>query len=303
VTTTLNERHAARARHLPTVWATVFLAGVLVLGAGCGAPTATSTPTQPSVATPSPTTTTPTVDAQKVAAMTDYTAAVQKLTEALQEANIRLQSLEGQTYDHTDRSELSASISAAQAVLDSNSGMTAEDANTATDVQTATAAMVAAAATIKDPGETKLGDPLPEACATRGVGTNGCIDLSTLCPVQRDQLLQCKAVDPFNQLSAAYAAQFGHELYVDLAYRNYDAQVVMLQRYGSPRAATPGTSPHGLGLAIDLPDWEYPARYPPGYAAEIQYGTPQEDWLIANAPTYGWVFNVKSEPWHMKYTG
>jgi len=285
--------------------AAAMTAGVLVLGAGCGAtppPTPGVVSGTPSVVAPTATPT-PTVDAAKAAAMTDYTAAVQKLTDAIQAANTRLQGLQNQTFDHTDQAALSASIAAAQAVLAANSGITAGDTHTSADVTAATANMTAAAATLKDPGMTTLGEPLPAACATRGVGTNGCLDPSTLCPVQRDQLLQCKAVDPFNKLSAAYDAQFGHELYVDLAYRNYDAQVVMLQRYGSPRAATPGTSPHGLGLAIDLPDWEYPAMYPDGYAAEIQYGTPQENWLIANAPTYGWYFDVKNEPWHMDYKG
>jgi len=289
---------------LRVTWAAALTACVMLLGTGCGANQT------PQVVNPYPSdgvtpsaSPTPTVDAAKAAAMTDYTAAVQKLTDAVQAANTRLQGLQNQTFDHTDQAALSASITAAQAVLTSNSGMTVDDSHTAADVTAATAAMTAAAATVKDPGITTEGDPLPAACATRGVGTNGCLDPSTLCPVQRDQLLQCKAVGPFNQLSDAYAAQFGHELYVDLAYRNYDAQVVMLQRYGSPRAATPGTSPHGLGLAIDLPDWEYPDSYPAGYAAEIQYGTPQENWLIANAPTYGWYFDVKNEPWHMDYKG
>ena len=121
--------------------------------------------------------------------------------------------------------------------------------------------------------------------------------------MQRDQLLRCDAVEPFKKLSEAYKEKFGHGLYVDNAYRNYDSQVAMHQKYGSPRAAIPGTSNHGWGLALDLPEWETPSQYPPGYAAEMQYNTPQHKWLTKNAPKYGWVINVPGEPWHMNYVG
>jgi len=251
--------------------------------------------------------------AQKASALTGYQPAVDGLNAALATANALL------TFatDHAsaDVASLSAAIAAADSVSQANSGIVAGDANSAQAVQAAIDALTAATtaltdatnqmvASSKDPRTTTMaGDPLPLSCASRGVGTNGCLDPATLCVVQNGQLLRCDAVDPFNRLSTAYAAQFGHGLYVDLAYRNYDAQVAMYQRYGSPRAATPGTSNHGWGLAIDLPDWETPGQYPPGWAAEIQYGTAQEDWLIANAPDCGWDFDVAGEPWHMDYTG
>ena len=252
--------------------------------------------------------------AQKQAALTDYTKAEQDLQTAISMAQFIYDSTKGTVKDDATRVALDAAIKAAQQVLDTSGGITAGDSKMAADVQAATDAITAAVASLKDPSDkvsasidnpriTKATDPLPAACQSRGVGTNGCLDPAKLCVVQRDQLLNCKAIEPFNKLSAAFDAKFGHELYVDCGYRNYDSQVAMFQRYGSPRAAIPGNSNHGWGLAVDLPDWEYPSEYPPGQAAEIKYGTPQENWLIANGPKFGWYFDVAGEPWHMDYKG
>lgn len=60
-------------------------------------------------------------------------------------------------------------------------------------------------------------------------------------------------------------------------------------------AAVPGTSNHGLGLAVD-------------FAQELD-GDPQPEsvsqamvaWLTQNAITYGWSAELQSEPWHWRY--
>jgi LAS superfamily LD-carboxypeptidase LdcB len=101
-------------------------------------------------------------------------------------------------------------------------------------------------------------------------------------------------------------------------YRSYDQQVALfLARYskteiqGRPTkkwngttywqrpktamAAVPGTSNHGLGLAIDF--------------AEERDGKPGVEsvsdrfvrWLLKNAATYGFSAELQSEPWHWRY--
>lgn len=54
-------------------------------------------------------------------------------------------------------------------------------------------------------------------------------------------------------------------------------------------AATPGTSPHGLGLAID--------GCFPGPVA----WTPALPWLTANARRFGFAWSLQSEPWHIQW--
>ena len=51
---------------------------------------------------------------------------------------------------------------------------------------------------------------------------------------------------------------------------------------GAGMAATPGTSTHGDGLALDL------AR-------------PQRTWMFAHGAAHGWFNTIKSEPWHWEY--
>ena len=55
------------------------------------------------------------------------------------------------------------------------------------------------------------------------------------------------------------------------------------QKPGKPRAATPGTSNHGLGISIDIAP------------------TAIQAWLKRNAARFGWVNDVPSEPWHWSY--
>lgn len=112
------------------------------------------------------------------------------------------------------------------------------------------------------------------------------------------------------------AREAGFELTHVGAYRPYDRQVALFnQRYtttplpGRPTkvwegvtywqkpktamAATPGTSNHGWGLAIDL------AEKKNGKTVSIT-GTCVA-WLLANADKYGYSWEAQSEPWHVRY--
>lgn len=96
-------------------------------------------------------------------------------------------------------------------------------------------------------------------------------------------------------LNAQYRARFGANIPVGDAYRSYAGQVAAKAAKGR-LAATPGTSNHGWGNAIDLSGW--------------RHGSPQDQWLKANGPKLGWVHPAwaepggsKPEPWHWEFTG
>lgn len=105
-------------------------------------------------------------------------------------------------------------------------------------------------------------------------------------------------------------------------YRTYDAQVTLFRsRYtllwlpfrptkrwdsdgdgdteiwyqlpNTAMAAVPGTSNHGLGLAIDTAL--------NGYGSAAQPITPALDWMLDHAPLYGFSWEAQSEPWHIRY--
>ncbi|WP_143320433.1 M15 family metallopeptidase [Cellulomonas iranensis] len=128
---------------------------------------------------------------------------------------------------------------------------------------------------------------------------NGKIPSSALCGVGFDKnaLLRCDAAESLDALDAAFFAQFGTHLTVSDSYRSYAAQVACRANKGS-LCATPGTSNHGLGVAVDL-------------GGSVQsFGTAQHQWMRENAPTYQWTLpewaratGSKPEPWHWEYTG
>jgi len=62
---------------------------------------------------------------------------------------------------------------------------------------------------------------------------------------------------------------------------------------GMAMAAVPGTSNHGMGIAIDLALGESPKSCTSLTHAAIQ-------WLIVNAPKYGFYAESNSEPWHWR---
>lgn len=125
---------------------------------------------------------------------------------------------------------------------------------------------------------------------------NGRIPAAALCPIGvGGHRLRCDAAGGFMRLSAAYARRFGGPLPITDSYRSYAGQVSCRARKGN-LCAFPGTSNHGLGLAVDLAG--------PGHIC----GTTEHRWLEANAGRYGWLWPTwarpdgsKTECWHWQY--
>lgn len=128
---------------------------------------------------------------------------------------------------------------------------------------------------------------------------NGRIPASALCSPGFDSSveLRCDAAEALDELDAAYLAAFGTHLDVSDSYRSYAGQVACRRTKGS-LCATPGTSNHGTGVAVDL-----------GGGVE-GFGTSQFVWMTQNAAAYGWIHpdwaaasGSKPEAWHWEYTG
>ncbi len=119
---------------------------------------------------------------------------------------------------------------------------------------------------------------------------NGRLPITDLVPVAGIELAPA-AAEAFGAMRAA-AAREGGVIEVTDGYRTFDQQV-RLWREKPDLAATPGTSLHGRGIAVDL-------------------DTRVTDfaWLRANAADYGWIHPAwaqpdgsKPEPWHWEYVG
>ncbi len=128
---------------------------------------------------------------------------------------------------------------------------------------------------------------------------NGAIPLENLCPLWAapGHRMRADAAFGFNRMSEAYAMAFGDPICVTDSYRDYAGQVAVHE--SKPNlAATPGTSNHGWGTALDL-------------CGGIQtFGSPQHEWMRANAPLYGFFHpgwaqqgGSKPEPWHWEFGG
>jgi len=101
----------------------------------------------------------------------------------------------------------------------------------------------------------------------------------------------------FDAMSQAYAGSTGRPLCVTDSYRSYAAQADLFRRKPS-LAATPGTSNHGLGRAVDL------------CGGVESFGSPAHRWMQARAGEFGWIHpswaepgGSRPEPWHWEYVG
>jgi len=229
------------------------------------------------------------------------------------------------TDNQTTRVALNAQVIAAQQLLDDSGGQVADEqlrttlADCVTSVNAALAAPIPANWADIQAQTTHLTqagaclapatDALQAGLRFTGphTGGNGRLDPATLCAVPYDQkqLFRCDAEAAWMKLNEAYKQVWGEDIPIDLSYRTYDEQVEMRAIYGGG-AAVPGTSNHGWGTAVDLPDWREG-----GLGLEWNYGTAKYEWMKANAPAYGWINPGwaqeggagPAEPWHFEYVG
>ena len=157
----------------------------------------------------------------------------------------------------------------------------------------------ARAASVRTPAPAPSPKPLLPGCVGRDSAgyANGRLPSSTLCelPGGVDERLRPAAARSFVALSAAYAQALGRPPCVIDGYRTLGEQQ-QLRRTRPRFAARPGSSEHGLGLAVDLGCGMLSSR-----SAETA-------WMRSNAARFGWVHPVwarpggsRPEPWHWEY--
>ncbi|TDQ52413.1 M15 family metallopeptidase [Actinorugispora endophytica] len=123
---------------------------------------------------------------------------------------------------------------------------------------------------------------------------NGGIPASALCPLpQPGEALRADAAAAFIELDGAYRERFGRPMCVTDSYRPFDEQVRLFREKPPGTAARPGTSAHGLGLAVDL------------CGGVHEHGSREHAWMLDTAPSYGWTnpdwARNGFEPWHWEY--
>lgn len=112
-----------------------------------------------------------------------------------------------------------------------------------------------------------------------------------------DQSLYHEAAADFRLLDDAYLKNFNSHLPITDSDRTLEQQKAV--KIMKPNlAATPGTSVHGWGMAIDV-----------GAGANT-FSTAENNWLRENAHNFGWIHpywaepdGSKPEPWHFEWVG
>ncbi|MFK8026061.1 MAG: D-alanyl-D-alanine carboxypeptidase family protein [Ilumatobacter sp.] len=129
--------------------------------------------------------------------------------------------------------------------------------------------------------------PVPSELEQYG---NGRIPREAMVPLdqQSNHRLYAPAAASWNNVVEAARAD-GIDLRITDSYRSYDQQVDLVRRKGlysqGGLGATPGTSNHGWGLAVDADVTDSKTRA----------------WLVENGPRFGWIETVPREPWHWEF--
>ncbi len=168
--------------------------------------------------------------------------------------------------------------------------------------QTPTTVLAPVAASLREAetvSRTLTRDPLQEDCngVVQLTSGNGQIPANDLCTLwDGTNMLRGDAAVSLMALNSNFKAAMGRDLCITDSYRTLAMQRRLA--YTKPGlAATPGTSNHGWGLAIDL-------------CASETNSSAVMSWLNENGPTFGWDNPGWAraggagayEPWHWEYT-
>lgn len=201
-------------------------------------------------------------------ALTQLLAAVDQLAESTAEVNAAAEA-------HRVATELQSSYEQAVA-----------------DAEAAYAAAQAAAA------QTRAARLAADARSLDGY-SNGLVPAAALCSpaFSLSSRLRCDAAEMLDGLNQAYRARFGRDLSVTDSYRTLSGQIACRETKGY-LCANPGTSNHGMGLAVDLG------------GPEARLGTAEHQWMLNHVAEYGWnkpnwslPTGSKPEPWHFEFVG
>ena len=135
----------------------------------------------------------------------------------------------------------------------------------------------------------------PVASAPRGSLVTGYVNGSArkirVASVGGGKVMRADAAAKFNKMKAA-ARRAGISLNVNSAFRTMAQQRSLYAAYRAGRgnlAARPGYSNHQGGLSADV--------------ATGGYGSRTYKWMARNARAYGFVNDVRGEPWHWTFRG
>ena len=125
---------------------------------------------------------------------------------------------------------------------------------------------------------------------------NGEIPESELCAATAyGHALRCDAAVAYRLMDAAFTSDTGSPLCLTDGYRSRAGQEQLFETKPA-LAAVPGTSNHGLGLAVDM------------CGGVEEFDTPAHAWMLENGPKFGWQHpewagrtGSRPEPWHFEF--
>ncbi len=142
-------------------------------------------------------------------------------------------------------------------------------------------------------GGGSVSQPPPATGGARVTGyVNGQPRSITVSSVGNGKYMRTDAANSFNRMKAD-AARAGINLSVVSGFRTMDQQRYLYDQYlhhGGNLAARPGYSNHQGGLSADI-------NMPGGYGGSTYR------WLASHGRAYGFVNDVRGEPWHFTYQG